>query len=71
MPYSHFFPFSIIGAFAWVFIVTLAGFFFGNISLVKNNFSVVIIAIIVISITPLIIEGIKDKSKNKRKVKKC
>jgi membrane-associated protein len=46
-------------------ICVLAGFFFGNIPLVKQNFELVILAIVLISILPIIIEVWKEKRRNK------
>lgn len=61
MKYLRFLSFNAIGAFLWVTLFCVAGFFFGNISFVKNNFSVVILAIILISLFPAIIGVIKGK----------
>ncbi|ABB15323.1 DedA family protein [Carboxydothermus hydrogenoformans] len=58
----NFFKFSLynlIGAFLWVFLLTLAGYYFGNIPVIKDNFSLVVIAIILISILPGLISFIK------------
>jgi len=68
MHYGKFISFNIIGGIGWVLLVTLAGFFFGNIPVVKDNFSTVIIAIILISIAPMIIQGLASKFQ-KEKVK--
>ncbi len=61
MHYDKFISFNIIGGIGWVLLVTLAGFFFGNIPVVKDNFSTVIIAIVLISIAPMIIQGLISK----------
>lgn len=61
MHYGQFLSFNVIGGITWVLLVTLAGFFFGNIPMVKNNFSTVIIAIVLISIAPMIIQAIIPK----------
>jgi membrane-associated protein len=61
MSYGKFIFYNIIGGTLWVSIFTLAGFFFGNIPLVKKNFSLVVIVIILISLLPMIIEVIKNK----------
>ena len=53
MPYARFQAFNVFGGVAWVLILVWAGFFFGNIPLVKNNFGVVTIGIIVVSLLPL------------------
>jgi len=64
MPYNKFIINDIAGAIIWVSIFIYGGFFFGNIPLIKNNFSIVIIVIIIISALPAIIEFIRHK-KNK------
>ncbi len=55
MSYLRFISFSIVGNILWVVSFSLAGFFFGNIPLVKNNFTMVILGIIVISLMPMIV----------------
>jgi membrane-associated protein len=52
MSYRKFFAYNVIGAFVWVFGVVLLGHFFGNIPFVQKNFSVVILAIVVVSMIP-------------------
>ncbi|HYY29536.1 MAG TPA: DedA family protein [Chthoniobacterales bacterium] len=52
MSYGKFFAYNVIGAIGWVFGVVLMGHFFGNIPYVQKNFSLVIIAIIVVSMIP-------------------
>ncbi|MEW5951152.1 MAG: DedA family protein [Elusimicrobiota bacterium] len=61
MTYSKFIIYNISGAVLWTFSLVSAGYFFGNIDFVKNNFSAVILAIIFISILPGIIEYLKAK----------
>jgi membrane-associated protein len=61
MNYGKFISYNIIGGILWVSIFTLSGFFFGNIPLVKKNFSLVVIVIILISLVPMIIEVVKNK----------
>lgn len=56
MSYRRFLMFNVTGAVLWVALLTYAGFFFGNLPLVKNNLTVVILGIIVLSILPGIIE---------------
>lgn len=55
MTYARFTFFNLIGALAWVVSLTLTGYFFGNLAWVKQNLSLVIIGIIVISMVPLAI----------------
>ncbi len=63
MTYARFVLFSIGGSIAWVLIFTLGGYFFGNIPIVKQNFTLVILAIIVISLLPGIIEYFRARKK--------
>lgn len=65
MNYGKFIFYNIIGGVLWTSIFTLAGYFFGNIPFVKNNFSLVVIVIILISIVPIIIEVIKNRKTKK------
>jgi membrane-associated protein len=67
MHYGRFISFNVIGGVVWVFLVTLAGFFFGNIPLVKDNFSTVIIAIILISVMPMVIQALINKREKRKK----
>lgn len=61
MAYTRFIGFCIAGGLLWIWGVTLLGYWFGNREFVKKNFGVVIIAIIVISVIPAVIEFIKAK----------
>lgn len=63
MHYGKFISYNIIGGIAWVTLFILAGFFFGNIPSIKENFSIVVMAIILISVVPMVIEAIKHKRK--------
>jgi membrane-associated protein len=63
MEYKRFIFYNATGGLAWVFGFTLVGHFFGNIPSVKENFSLVVLAIIFLSILPVIIEFIKARSK--------
>jgi membrane-associated protein len=56
MNYSRFISYNIIGGFLWVVGLTMLGFFFGNLDIVKNNFELVIFGIIFLSILPPVIE---------------
>jgi len=66
MKYSTFLAYNIAGAFLWILSLVLAGYFFGNIPFVKNNFSIVVIAIIILSLLPAIIEFISHKLRKKQ-----
>lgn len=60
MKYSQFVSYNIIGGITWVLVATLAGFFFGNIPFVKENFSLVVIGIVVVSVVPMISPLVKS-----------
>ncbi len=66
MSYLYFLTYNVIGGLAWVLICVLSGYFFGNIPVVKKNFELVILAIVLISILPLVIELWKEKRKAKQ-----
>lgn len=61
MTYPKFILYNIIGGVLWVSLFVFGGFFFGNLSFVKNNFSVVIIVIVLISVLPGVIEYFRQK----------
>jgi membrane-associated protein len=63
MTYRRFFMFNVVGAIAWVTSFTVAGYFFGNIPAVKRNFQYVILAIIVISLMPPVIEFLRERKR--------
>ncbi len=63
MNYPTFFSYNIIGGLLWVSILLFSGYFFGQVPIVKNNFSIVIFVIILLSIMPGIIEFLKYKFK--------
>jgi len=66
MHYGNFISYNVIGGIAWVLLFTLAGFFFGNIPAVKHNFTLVIFAIILLSVVPMVFEFVKAKTKKKK-----
>jgi membrane-associated protein len=61
MTYGTFIAYNVIGGVAWVAICVFSGYFFGNIPLVKKNFSLVVLAIIGISVLPLLWEWWKAR----------
>ncbi len=61
MNYARFLAYNVVGAVVWVTLFTLAGFYFGNIPAVKDNFTLVILAIIGISVLPIAIEMLKSR----------
>jgi len=68
MEYKKFISFNAMGGIAWVLGVSALGYFFGNIPVVKKNFEIVIIAIILISVLPVVIEFLKSKIKKTNEV---
>ena len=63
MTYSRFMTFNVTGALLWIGLLVPAGYFFGNLEVVKKNFSLVVLAIIVISILPAIIEFFRERNR--------
>ncbi len=70
MKYLKFASYNIIGAILWVNSLTLAGYYFGGIEVVKKNFGLVVVAIIILSILPAIYEIFSQRSENKKQLKK-
>jgi membrane-associated protein len=66
MPYLRFVINDIAGGILWVALFTYGGFLFGNLPLIKNNFSIVIAAIILISLLPAVIEFTRHKLSHKK-----
>lgn len=61
MRYAHFAAYNVVGGAVWVTAFTLAGFYFGNVPVVKRNFHFVIVAIIVISVIPPVLEFLRAR----------
>ena len=61
MHYGRFIRYNIIGALMWVGLLTYAGYFFGELPVVKNNFGLVVIGIIMVSMLPMAVEIAKAK----------
>ncbi len=61
MTYGYFISYNVFGGITWVALFTFAGYFFGNIPLVRNNFEVVIVAIVLISVIPAVTEWLKAR----------
>lgn len=64
MNYKDFILFNVIGGNLWVMILSICGYFFGNIRFVRNNLSLILIGMIIISVLPAIIVFINEKRKN-------
>jgi membrane-associated protein len=61
MQYRTFAVFNVVGAFAWVVVCAGAGYFFGNIPIVKKNFELVVLGIIGVSVLPIAFEMWKGR----------
>lgn len=66
MHYGTFITYNVIGAILWVVGITLAGYFLGNIPIIRDNFSKVVLLIILLSVLPIVFEIVKEKFKNKK-----
>jgi len=56
MDYRQFLWFNVLGGFLWVVLCTLAGYFFGNVPVVKENFELVVVGIVLMSVLPVAYE---------------
>ena len=66
MRYRRFIPFNILGGILWVAVYLGAGYFFGNIPIVKKNFDLVILGIIAVSVMPAFVEYLRQRAAAKR-----
>lgn len=66
MTYRRFMLFNLGGALLWVGLVTPAGYLFGQMPVVKNNFSLVILGIIFVSILPAVFEIVREWRRSKQ-----
>ncbi|MDD5468023.1 MAG: DedA family protein [Anaerolineales bacterium] len=62
MSYGHFLTYNVIGGLAWVSLFTFGGYFFGNLKFVQENFTFVVLAIILISVMPGVYEFFKARA---------
>jgi membrane-associated protein len=66
MSYPKFLAYNVVGAAVWVGLFVLAGYFFGNIPIVRDNFSLVILIIIVVSVVPVVNEVVQHRRRRPR-----
>ena len=71
MSYSSFISYNVIGGIAWISLFIFGGYFFGNISFVKSNFTLVILSIIIISVMPGFIEYFRQRRKTRNEATGC
>jgi membrane-associated protein len=69
MTYPRFFAYNVVGGIFWVALFTYGGYFFGNLPAVKANFELVILAIILISVLPGVVEFFRERARTANKVK--
>jgi membrane-associated protein len=67
MEYKRFFGYSVLGAFIWVWTCVLVGYYFGQIKWVEDNFEYAILAIIAVSLLPILFEAIKHRREAKQR----
>jgi membrane-associated protein len=65
MNYGRFLAYNVVGGIFWVFSMTLAGYWFGNIPIVKKNFELVVVAIVLLSVLPAVFELAMTRYKNR------
>jgi membrane-associated protein len=68
MSYGYFISYNVFGGIVWVALFVFAGYFFGNIPFIRQNFSLVILAIIFISLIPVVAQAWKTRQESKAKV---
>jgi membrane-associated protein len=66
MRYTNFLTYNVIGAAAWIILFALGGYLFGGISFVENNFSLVIVVVILLSLLPPLIEYLKTRRERRK-----
>jgi membrane-associated protein len=64
MTYSRFTCYNVLGSISWVTLFIVAGYYFGNLPVVKRNFTLVIFAIIIISVLPIVFEYFRMRSRS-------
>jgi membrane-associated protein len=68
MSYPRFLAYNVVGGVLWVAVCLFAGYFFGNLPFVKKNFGLVILAIVLISVLPAVVEYLRHRREAKRAV---
>ncbi|MEU0738587.1 VTT domain-containing protein [Streptomyces sp. NPDC006134] len=66
MKYRTFFTYNVIGGIAWGTGVTLAGYWLGQIELIRANVEAILVLIVLVSVVPIIIEYLRERGKKKR-----
>ncbi|MEJ2351942.1 MAG: DedA family protein [Anaerolineales bacterium] len=68
MSYGHFIAYNVVGGLSWVALFTFGGYFFGNLHFVQENFTFVVLAIILISVLPGVYEFLKGRTRTSPRV---
>ncbi|MFN8091028.1 MAG: DedA family protein [Vicinamibacteria bacterium] len=66
MSYPKFLAYNVAGGVLWVAVCVFAGYFFGNLPFVKKNFTLVILAIIFVSVLPAVVEFLRHRNESRR-----
>jgi membrane-associated protein len=61
MPYSRFAAFNIFGGIGWVILMTMSGFYLGNVPIIRRHFEKVVILIVLVSVLPIVFEYLKSR----------
>ncbi|WP_342755718.1 DedA family protein [Nibricoccus aquaticus] len=69
MTYSRFIAYNIIGGFIWIYFFTYAGYLFGTHPFIQKNFKIVILAIILLSVLPIVFEFLRARHESKKAAK--
>jgi membrane-associated protein len=70
MTASMFVTYNVVGAIIWVLVCAGAGYAFGNVPIIKNNFSLVAIGIVIVSVLPIVFEFVKQRTAKTSRVPK-
>jgi len=65
MPFSRFIGFSVFGGVLWVVLLSMAGYFFGQVPFVKNHFEVVVLAIVAVSLVPAAVHAVQARRRGR------
>jgi len=66
MTYGHFISYNVVGGILWPALFLFGGYYFGNIPFIKEHFSLVVIAIVIISLIPAVVEALKSRKPTKK-----
>jgi membrane-associated protein len=66
MPYSRFAAFNVFGGIGWVILMTMSGFYLGNVPFIRRHFEKVVILIVLVSVLPVVFEYLKHRKESRR-----